>query len=731
MIDKITLIRQLWRYLGPHWLAYRVGYTARLRTGLIAHQLPATDWRAQQLHQFLTDLSLTKPETYLEYRRGQAPTFFFAPTDIQTFQSYFARWDSGVLNTPVSIADEFAQGKLRYFEHTVAQVGFPPAWHRNPFTQQSINANQHWSQIDDFGVGDIKVIWEPSRFGFTYALVRAYWRSGNEQYAELFWRLVEDWQANNQPQQGPNWKCGQEISFRVMAWCFGLYGFLEATATTPERVAALAQMIAVSGERIEANLSYALSQRNNHGISEGVGLWTIGLLFPEFKSAAHWRARGRQALEEQGQALIYEDGAFAQHSVNYQRLMLHDYLWALRLGDLHGQPLSSQLKERVGKAGAFLYQLQDEITGQLPYYGQNDGALILPLNNCNYLDFRPVIQATHYYCTGRRCYNNGLWDEDLLWLFGPEAVEAVISAPQRTDLQAEVGGYYTLRAKDSFVFVRCATYRDRPGQADMLHLDLWWHGQNVALDAGTYSYNAPEPWDNPLAQTAYHNTVAVDDVDQMERVSKFLWLPWLRGRVHRQQCSTVGHLAYWEGEHDGYERLKVPVYHRRGILRLAQEYWLIFDRVSSRSDHRYRLHWLLADLPYTWIEEVDRSTQRYGLLKLQTASGPYYMQLAAASHSGTYSLVRADENSPRGWRSPYYAYREPALSVAVVAEANSLLYWTLFGPRPCQVAFNDTTMSIEATQERWRARFQLQMDSQHPMLTSATLTGTLMDSLEI
>jgi len=55
------------------------------------------------------------------------------------------------------------------------------------------------------------VIWEPSRFGFAYALVRAYWRSGDERYAELFWQLVEDWRANNTPQLGPNWKCGQEM----------------------------------------------------------------------------------------------------------------------------------------------------------------------------------------------------------------------------------------------------------------------------------------------------------------------------------------------------------------------------------------------------------------------------------------------------------------------------------------------------------------------------------------
>src|SRR6185369_9740255 len=101
-----------------------------------------------------------------------------------------------------------------------------------------------------------------SRFGFAYALARAYWRTGDEAHAEMFWRAAEDWRAKNPPQLGPNWKCGQETSFRVMAWCFALHALLDARATTASRVASLARMIAVSAERIAANFDYALSQRN-------------------------------------------------------------------------------------------------------------------------------------------------------------------------------------------------------------------------------------------------------------------------------------------------------------------------------------------------------------------------------------------------------------------------------------------------------------------------------------
>lgn len=106
--------------------------------------------------------------------------------------------------------------------------------------------------------------------------------TGDERYPDAFWRLVEDWAVHNPPQLGPNWKCGQEAAFRLMAWCFGLYGFSQSPHTSPERVSQLGCMVAITAERIEGNIAYALSQNNNHGISEAAGLFTAGILFPNF-----------------------------------------------------------------------------------------------------------------------------------------------------------------------------------------------------------------------------------------------------------------------------------------------------------------------------------------------------------------------------------------------------------------------------------------------------------------
>lgn len=716
---KFSDLPSLRRHLGTRWLAGRALYAIKLRSGLLRRRLPARKWEDETFVASLTDLTLADVERYLDYRRTSAPAFFFAASQRHSFAPLFKNWDDSASN-PVSLADSLGRGVMRYFEHTDAKTGFPPDWHRNPFSGEQAPHATHWSQIGDFGYGDIKVIWEPSRFGFAFTLVRAYWRTGDERYPELFWQLVESWREQNQPQQGPNWKCGQEASFRAMAWCFGLHGFLNAQATNPKRVARLAQMLALSAYRIESNINYALSQSNNHGISEGAGIWTIGVLFPEFRQAGKWRELGRKVLEKEGRKLIYDDGAFAQHSMNYHRLMLHDYIWSLRLGELNGLRFSTDLMTRVGRAGEFLFQVQDDSSGRLPCYGQNDGALILPLNSCEYSDYRAVIAATQFLTRGTRQFAHGPWDEDLLWLFGKDSLGVARRPHSREDLRAEVGGYYTIRTSNGFVFTRCARFRHRPAQADMLHVDLWWRGQNIALDAGTFSYNAPAPWERALSQTEHHNTVSVDGLNQMEAAGRFLWLPWLAARVISNKRSSARSLHYWEGEHDGYRRLANPVRHRRAIIRMGDENWLVVDRLNSSSHHDYRLHWLLADVPYDWNHGEPHLT-------LRTDCGMFYVNCATTGGLGEATLIRADEKSPRGWASPYYGGREPALSLALTGRGSDFGFLSYFGPQPA--GFQVTPEQLRVETDEWEAKILL--STSEMLAKSISITGGIRDRLDL
>jgi hypothetical protein len=653
--DGISLAR----HMGPRWIASRVHQAVESKLRLMQRRLPLETWDQRPLASCLRKGVPSEPLEYARWRQVGAGKFFF---------DGLPRTDLLLSASPrqaVSQADALLSGRWIYFGALPVEAGFPPYWHRNPLTGESAPADRHWADIPDFVFGDIKLIWEASRFSPVYVLVRAYALTHDERYAEAFWKLVEDWAAHNPPQLGPNWKCGQESSFRMMAWCFGLYAFSVSLHTTPGRVAALSKIIAVTAERIEANIGYALSQKNNHGISEAVGLFSAGTLFPEFWRAESWRNRGRRLLECQARTQIYEDGAYVQHSTNYQRVMLHDYLWALRLAELNGAPFSNELYAQLLRSTEFLDGMTDADSGCVPNYGNNDGALVLPLTDCDYDDFRPTLQAMYYLGAQQRRFAPGPWDEALIWLFGVHSLSAPVLSRAEQQPLASASGYYVLRGPESWAMVRCAEYRDRPAHADQLHLDLWWRGINVTLDSGTYLYNAAPPWDAAFVGTAAHNSVTVDRKDQMRRFSRFIWLDWAQGS--HVQHYWDGECEFWQGEHDGFKRLGIT--HRRTIERHGDT-WNIRDDITGEGQHQLRLHWLLPEFPAV----VDTEA---GTVQLRTPKGVVRVR-ATCGAQAQFSFVRAGERIvgnvsypgeiTRGWVSRTYASKQPALSVALEAE---------------------------------------------------------------
>ena len=545
--------------------------------------------------------------------------------------------------------------------------------------------------------GDLKFIWEPARFASAYRLARAYWATGDESYPETFWQLIESWERQNPPNNGAHWKCGQETSLRIMAWCFALYAFAEADATTTDRLTRLVGMLAAQADRVSSDHNYARLQRNNHAISEGVGLWTVGLLFPELQRAGQWRNEGREILIDEAARQIADDGSYIQNSTNYHRLMLHDYIWALRLGEVSGDPLPDSILNRVESAVEFLYQVQDDETGQVPCYGPNDGAQILPLNECDYNDFRPVLAAGYYLTNRKRLYDRGPWDEDLLWLFGEHALEAPGQQVNRRSLEARDGGYYTLRGERSFAMTRCITYPYRPAQADILHLDLWWRGVNVACDPGSYLYFGDSPWNNGLIGTGVHNIISIDGEDQMARGPRFMWFDWTAAEVLLFESSRRGILERFEGEHRGYEHLNSPVIHRRAVVRAGDDIWIVVDDLSGEGSHTIEGQWLLEPFPCVLDEKHGRL--RVGPSKTNNdAEISLYWNVWNVDNVSVDVSCGDESAAPRGWRSRYYGVREPALSLKLAGQGSmpGRIAWVfLLGKRAAQqVSFDCETIEV-------------------------------------
>ncbi len=693
----------LWRAVNDYgfgWLAARLVYEMQVRSGFQTLRFAQRAWADNELSRWLSAGVSSDPDDYARYRREHGQPFFFQSSDRTGF-AHALRETLGEtgLQSLTDEARQIQQGTFSYFFSEHGQLGFPPDWHLNPFTGQRTSRAAHWSRIPMFSraTGDLKFIWEPGRFASAYKLARAYWATGDESYAETFWQLIESWERANPPNYGAHWKCGQETSLRIMAWCFALYAFADSPSTTPERLTRLVGMIAAQSDRVAGDHVYARLQRNNHSISEGAGLWTVGLLFPELQHAAAWRAAGRKILIDEATRQIASDGSYIQNSTNYHRLMLQDYLWAIRLGELAGEPLPDIVLQRFERAVELLYQLQDGESGQVPSYGHNDGALIMPLNACDYSDFRHVIAAGHYLTHRSRLYEAGPWEEDMLWLFGAESIKAPVQRVERSSFAAREGGYYTLRGERAFAITRCTAYRYRPAQADMLHVDLWWRGVNVACDPGSYLYYASPPWDNNLVGTNVHNTITVDGQDQMSRGPRFMWFDWTKAEALVFERSRAGQLERFEGQHSGYERLSEPATHRRAILRAGDNIWLVVDDLLGSGSHDVACQWLLAKGRHVIDEAMGRLRLSLGACDLHL-----YWKTAGIKEQRVDVSCGDESRAPRGWRSRYYGAREPALSFQVAGRGEMpcrIVSAFVLGDREARVSLDDEKATVRSSDD--------------------------------
>jgi hypothetical protein len=247
--------------------------------------------------------------------------------------------------------------------------------------------------------------------------------------------------------------------------------------------------------------------------------------------------------------------------------------------------------------------------------------------------------------------------------------------------------------------VRAESYTRRPFQADQLHVDLWWHGLNLARDAGTYLYNGERPWNNGLAGTAVHNTLMVDGRDQMRRAGRFLWLDWAQASGRSFATTGAGAPDCFQGEHDGYRCF--GVIHRRMVRCVNEDAWVIVDDLLGSGVHEARLHWLLPDLSL----EIGPQGPFSALFK--TECGCVRWNIFSSSR-GTAAIIRAGERSTGdaigdderllGWESPTYGELRAAVSIAYRVRAQLPV-------RMITVVLADDSIQLRADETRldlWR-----------------------------
>jgi hypothetical protein len=522
-----------------------------------------------------------------------------------------------------------------------------PDWFANPLGGgRFTDSSRPWFRIPDFDtvVGDIKGVWEASRFDWLLSMAqRAV--GGSPAEVERMNAWLADWAKNNPAYYGPNWKCGQEASIRVIHLATAT--LISGQVEDPEP--GLLALIRVHLRRIVPTLGYAIAQDNNHGTSEAAAMFIGGSwlqLAAADREGERWAHIGRRLLEERVGRLVGEDGGFSQYSVVYHRVLL-DTLSIVTVWRRHWhlEEFSECFRARAVAAAHWLRAFTDPATGDAPNMGANDGARLLPLTDTDFRDFRPSVQLGCVLLAGARSYEaHGPWDEPLAWL-GGACTEAVLAEePSRL---FDSSGYAVLRRGEAVVFLRYPRFRFRPSHADVLHVDLWIAGVNLLRDSGSYSYNSEPRWSGYFPETVAHNTIEFDGRGQMPRLGRFLFGEWLKTE-HRSEIFASGAAVGFTASY----RDRLGARHERTIV-MTEKSLRIEDRVEGFRD--------------------------VAVVRWRLSPGRWRLENSGVVGDGCRLSIKANMELQRvelveGWESRYYFQREslPVLEIEI-GEAGSVV----------------------------------------------------------
>ena len=549
-------------------------------------------------------------------------------------------------------AERVRGGEIPAFSHHWVGTGFPPRWQRSLLTQVEANLPmQHWSRLPDFGLlgGDIKGYWEPARFDGLLILTLGWLCTRREDFRRAIVDWLDSWCLHNPANAGLQWKCGQETGLRLMqlllaAELLQRWGGVQA-------LPGLATLVSQHVQRIAPTMLYAIGQDNNHGTSEAAAMFMAGAFLVRHGDARQrrqgrrWSATGRRWLEDRLAHLVLPDGSFAQHSVNYHRLLLDTCALAETWRRWYGLSAFSALAlDRCRRATRWLLNLTDADSGDAPNLGANDGARLFVLHRAPYRDFRPTVQWAACLFLGQSVYPVGAHDEPLGWL-GLDRADGVVSPAPAEAQHWPDGGYAKLVTARAWALLRLPRYRFRPSHCDGLHLDLWLDGCSVLCDGGTGSYNTEPRWLDYFSGTASHNTVQFDARDQMPRVSRFLFGDWLK-TYELDFDPDAARVAAAYADASGAT-------HRRTV-RLEAGRCRVSDEISGFRQ-RAVLRWRLAPTGRPWVCSGQTCTD--GSLRIAVGSSAPVVR---------FELVE-------GWQSLHYAERTALTVLEVEVDSGARL----------------------------------------------------------
>jgi hypothetical protein len=420
---------------------------------------------------------------------------------------------------------------------------------------------------------ELSRLWRYHLHYFDYVLPLLVWAhtdSANKA-TDAFERLVKSWIEHNEARPGDGWH-PYTLSLRVVNWLHAIADLNQIDAS-PFFGTLLASLYGQT-QYLYDNLEFDV--RGNHLLENLRALIWAGIAF-RGSEPEKWFNRALDLLKIETAEQILPDGGHFERVPGYHLVVLKDYLeiciWLRRNKDAVPPWLESALRRMLDYLLIILPPdnrvplLKDTAWNAMP-----DSFDLLDSGALYFQDPRYKLRDDMGF------YPLLLWGKP-----GWERFQALPRSSHRTTSTAlDHSEYYIFRddeLRDYLIFDAgkpCPDYLPAHSHADLLSYELLVGGERVVVDSGVYEYEAGR-WRDYFRSTRAHNTVEVEGENQSEVWSSFRLGKRASPNLRNWEVTDFGGII--QAEHNGYARFSPKVYHRRTVVWVKDDFWLVVDEL--------------------------------------------------------------------------------------------------------------------------------------------------------
>lgn len=464
-------------------------------------------------------------------------------------------------------------------------------------------------------------------------LADAYWQTGDDKWAQEIADQILDWTASNpaillSSGNGRACEAWQTLTTGIRladTWPHALFRCLGSPAFTDEAISALWKSVSEQARHL-----VRWPSGGNWLTAESNGLFTAGVLFPEFKEAREWRRTALERLYTQLDDEVYPDGMEYELAAGYNNWVVREFAGVLELADLNERrnEVPGDFQAKMEKMFHYLL-LASMPNGSIPGLNDSGNSDVRSLLGTGFELF-PKREDFQFVATGGKSGR----------------------APAETSHAFPYVGHCVMRSgwdRDAtYLLFDAGPYGYGHQHEDKLSLVLWSQGRQLVLDPGNFSYDRSR-WRRYVLSTAGHNTVMVDGLNQHRSGKKeaYFWpRPWTASKPPGSdiQWTSTPEYDLAAGVYgDGYgPDNAVAVRHERQILFLKREnIFVVTDTLTPTdgAEHRYEALFHL--------DAADAAADAFQVVRTEGLS-----IVPEAGDGLSVEIVKGKEDEPvQGWAS--------------------------------------------------------------------------------